>query len=110
MTGGSSSSDSMWFGVALGILAGLILLYAFLVEGRRWIIKRQRTRKEAAARKEAAIRELEMQADLFVKSHLETPSTAANSERDMTGMDMSEDDQDEISDDVNWMQNRSINK
>lgn len=73
-------------------------------EGRRWIIKRSRVRKEAAKRKEASIRELEMQADLFVKSHLQQqPDTAVNSDRDQTNIDISED---EISDDVNWMHNR----
>ena len=67
----NGNSDSLWFGVALGIVAFLILTCACCIEDRRYVVKRQKKAKEAQKRKEAAVKELEMQADLFVKAHLE---------------------------------------
>ena len=103
LTAGSSNNESKWFGIALGIIAALILLYAFFVEGRIWIANRVKQAKLKAKRKLEAIKELEMQANLFVKQHMHEDDATTNASENQSALNISQD-----SDDVDWIhQNRT---
>lgn len=108
-SGSGSNNETMWFGISLGIVAFLILACAFLIEGRRFILKRQKKAKEAQKRKEQAVRELEMQAEMFVKSHLDEDG-ASTKITDRTP-EYSDDEVDDYSADYNetWV-NRNGNR
>ena len=60
LSSGSSQTDSMWVGITLGIIAGLILMYALCKEGSRCLKDRAERRRLKAKRKLNAVKELEM--------------------------------------------------